>query len=54
MVFQEKTIANGTRLAGWAALVHALAIPGPVRRPSCVSEQYVRGSVSFDISPQRH
>src|SRR5271157_3635663 len=44
MVFQEKTIPNGTRLAGWAALVHALAIPGPVRRPSCVSEQHVRGS----------
>lgn len=43
-VFQEKTVPNGTRLAGWAALVHALAIPGPVRRPSCVSEQHVRGS----------
>ena len=44
MVFQEKTIPNGTRLAGWAALVHALAVPGPLRRPSCVSQQYVRGS----------
>ena len=43
-VFQEKTVPNGTRLAGWAALVHALPIPGPVRRPSCVSEQHVRGS----------
>lgn len=43
-VFQEKTVPDGTRLAGWAALVHALAIPGPVRRPSCVSEQHVRGS----------
>jgi hypothetical protein len=43
-VFQEKTVPNGTRLAGWAALVHALAIPGPVRRPSCVSERHVRGS----------
>src|ERR1035441_11060577 len=43
-VFQEQTVPNGTRLAGWAALVHALAIPGRVRRPSCVSEQHVRGS----------
>ena len=43
-VFQEKTVPNGTRLAGWAALVHALAIPAPVRRPSCVSEQHVSGS----------
>lgn len=43
-IFQEKTVPNGTRLAGWAALVHALVIPGPVQRPSCVSEQHVRGS----------
>src|ERR1700682_3002395 len=43
-IFQEKTIPAGARLAGWAALVHALAIPAPVRRPSCVSEQYVGGS----------
>jgi hypothetical protein len=43
-VFQEKTVPKGTRLAGWAALVQALAIPGPIRRPSCVSEQHVRGS----------
>jgi hypothetical protein len=43
-VFQEKAVPNGTRLAGWAVLVHALAIPGPVRQTSCVSEQHVRGS----------
>ena len=43
-VFQEKTVPDGTRLAGWAALVQALALRGPVRRPSCVSEQHVRGS----------
>ena len=43
-IFQEKTVPEGTRLAGWAALVHALAIPAPVRRPSCVSEQHIRGS----------
>ena len=43
-VFQEKTVPTGARLAGWAALVQAFAIRGPVRRPSCVSEQHVRGS----------
>ena len=42
--FQEKIIPGGTRLAGWAALVHAFALPVPVRRSACVSEQYVRGS----------
>jgi hypothetical protein len=43
-VFQDNTIPDGSRLAGWAALVHALAIAAPVRRPSCVSEKYIRGS----------
>ena len=33
-----------TRLAGWAALVRTLALPVPVRRPSCVSEQHISGS----------
>jgi hypothetical protein len=43
-VFQEKTVPAGTKLAGWAALVHALGVPAPVRRPSCVSGQHIRGS----------
>jgi Fic/DOC family protein len=43
-VFQEKTVPNGTRLAGLAALTRALAVPAPVRRPGCVSEQYISGS----------
>jgi len=43
-VFQEKSVPDGSQLAGWAALVQALAIPAPVRRPSCVSEQHIRGS----------
>jgi len=42
--FQEKIVPARTRLVGRAALVHALALRGPVRRPSCVSEQHVRGS----------
>jgi len=43
-VFQERTVPGGCRLAGGALLAHALAVPAPVRRPSCVSEQHVRGS----------
>jgi hypothetical protein len=42
-VFQGRTVPEGGRLVGWAALVHALAIPAPVRRPSCVSERHVSG-----------
>lgn len=43
-VFQTNTIPGGTKLAGWALLAQTFAIPAPVRRPSCVSEQHVRGS----------
>ena len=43
-VFQEKTVPVDTRLAGWAALVRALALPVPVRQPGCVSEQHISGS----------
>jgi hypothetical protein len=44
-IFQEKIVPSGARLAGWAALIHALALPAPVRRPSCVAEQHVGGSI---------
>jgi hypothetical protein len=43
-VFQESTVPAGTKLVGWAAIVRACAIAAPVRQPSCVSEQHVRGS----------
>ena len=43
-VFQEKTVPTGTRLAGWAALVRALNVQAPVRNPSVISEQHIRGS----------
>ena len=43
-IFQEKAIPVTGKLAGWSALAHALAIAAPVRRPSCVSEQHIRGS----------
>lgn len=43
-IFQERTIPEGARLAGWAWLVDAYGVSAPVRRPSCVSEQHVSGS----------
>ena len=43
-IFQEKTIPEGVRLAGLAALVQMLDLPVPVRRPSGVSEQHINGS----------
>jgi hypothetical protein len=42
--FQEKTLRNDSRLAGWSALVRALDVQAPVRRPCAVSNQHVRGS----------
>lgn len=42
--FQEKTVPPNTRLAGWSALVHALGVKAPVRRPVAVSESHVSGS----------
>jgi len=42
--FQETLVPVGTRLVGWAALVHALAIQVPVRSFSCVSKKHVGGS----------
>src|SRR5262249_42157019 len=44
VVFQERSVPPLTRLAGWSALVQALGISAPVRRPICVPEQYVSGS----------
>lgn len=42
--FQENIILDGAKPAGWAALVQALAIATPVRRPSCISEKHIRGN----------
>jgi hypothetical protein len=42
--FQGSLVPDDTRLVGWAALVQALSIQVPVRRPSCVSEKHVKGS----------
>jgi hypothetical protein len=43
-VFQEAAVPVGTRLAGWALLAQSFSLAAPVRKPSCVSEQHVRGS----------
>ncbi len=42
--FQEHALPEHARLAGYAAIVHALAVKAPVRRLSCVSEKHIRGS----------
>ena len=42
--FQGNLLPEGAQLAGWAALVHALDLQAPVRRPSCISGKHVRGS----------
>ena len=47
-VFQEKTVPGDSRLVGWSALVRALEIQAPIRRPCAVSEQHVRGSRKND------
>jgi len=49
-VFQEQTIPHDTRLAGWTELVRRFSIPGPVRQPSCVSTQHIKGSQKSEQS----
>ncbi|MEQ8445189.1 MAG: Fic family protein [Pelagibacterium sp.] len=46
--FQGQPVLAGTKVAGWAALVHSLGIKAPVRQPSCISEKYVGGSQRID------
>lgn len=43
-IFQDNMIPRGSRPAGWAALVHALAVAAPVRRPSCVSDRHINAN----------
>src|ERR1700730_15291765 len=42
--FQEQSVPEASKLAGFAALVNALSVEAPVRRPSCVSDKHIRGS----------
>jgi len=46
--FQDEGTPEDARLAGWAALTHALAVQGPVRKPACVSMKHVSGSVRHE------
>ncbi|MBU2534302.1 MAG: Fic family protein [Alphaproteobacteria bacterium] len=43
-LFQDQLVPRDTRLVGLAALVHALQIAAPLRRPSCVADGHIRGS----------
>ncbi len=44
LTFQDWLVPKGTRLAGWAALVHGLGLAAPVRAASAVAEGHIRGS----------
>ncbi len=44
LAFQNQLVPGGTRLAGWAALVHSLGLKAPVRTPSVVADGYIKGS----------
>src|SRR5262249_46617305 len=47
-ILQEKTVPDGAKPAGWAALVQSFAIRAPVRRPSSVSDKHISGSQRQD------
>src|ERR1700736_5632216 len=44
IAFQAMLLPDETKLVGWSALVQALDVQAPVRRPSAVSEKHIRGS----------
>ncbi|MCK4858739.1 MAG: Fic family protein [candidate division Zixibacteria bacterium] len=44
LIFQDRLVPKGARLAGWAALVHGLGLQVPVREPSAVAEGHIKGS----------
>ena len=43
LIFQDELVPDGTRLAGYSALVCALEVKAPVRAACCVSQKYIRG-----------
>lgn len=47
-LFQGSAVPSGTSLAGLSALVQALNVPAPVREPSCISEQNLKGHIRQD------
>lgn len=44
LTFQDRLVPKGTRLAGWAALVHRLGLAAPVRTFSAVAGNHIKGS----------
>lgn len=46
--FADQPVPPGTALAGYSALVQTLDIQAPVRRPTVVSDQHVKGNVKTD------
>ena len=44
LMFQDRLVPKGARLAGWAALVHGLGVKAPVRALSAVAEGHIKGS----------
>src|SRR5260370_40363192 len=44
-VCQGLRVPEESRLAGCGALTQALAVKGPVRKPACVSDKHVSGSI---------
>ncbi len=44
-IFQGVMVPEESRLTGWAALTQALGVKGPVRKPACVSDKHVSGSI---------
>src|SRR5471030_1791835 len=41
-IFQEKLVPEGTSLSGMSALVQALDVEAPVRKPVCVSSRRIK------------
>lgn len=50
LTFQDRLVPRSTRLAGWAALVHGLGIPAPVRAASTIAAGHVKGSYRAEDS----
>jgi len=44
LTFQDRLVPRDTRLAGWAALAHGLAIAAPLRTVSAVANGHIKGS----------
>jgi len=45
ITFASEAVPEGTKLAGYAALVYALNVEAPLRSMSCISSDHVKGSM---------